>query len=126
MPPRAHHNPQLRAPSRQPTAPTPPLPARSAPPRRTALPLAKQGTPVAARWLEFRTPWDKARWLDAQASLDAMRLPLVRQLARRIALAARDRVRERRLLGRGVLAMQIACDVHAFVRDAIHYRHDGQ
>lgn len=64
------------------------------------------------RWVEWGSPIEKANWLDGASYLDAS-LPLVRDVARRFAIACDPNDKE-----------GLARDLHRFVRDAIHYIHD--
>jgi len=67
---------------------------------------------MAVRTVTFRTLEDKARWIDANGSLDA-RLPGVRTLAARYASSRNPNDHE-----------GLARSLHAFVRDAIRYVRD--
>lgn len=66
----------------------------------------------ARRVLVFSTPYEKAKWLDAACSLDAIQ-PRVRSLAARFAMAR----------GPNDIEGQ-ARDFHRFVRDAVTYVRD--
>jgi transglutaminase-like putative cysteine protease len=66
------------------------------------------------RSVEFDSPEDKAKWLDAMCTLDA-RLPLTREMARRFALSRTQDPNN---------PMALARTLHRWVRDSIKYVRD--
>mgnify|MGYP001050336754 CR=1 FL=1 len=66
---------------------------------------------MAERTLVWADPWEKARWLDAAATLDAAH-PLVRSHARMLRTRAKNN------------AYQFAVLAHRFCRDRIKYQRD--